>query len=108
MKSGARGNGELIRIRVADSDVPGTATPGNGVVLLGVYHAEGETRYPALLGYFQSALEDMYAKCPRGAAFRIVRGEGCHGLALQWFDFELCILTFAKTHADVDIQIVNK
>lgn len=106
MNCGVRGNPNPIRIRVSDSDVPGTATPGKDVVLLGVYHKNRPTHYPALLGYFQSALEDMYTKCPRGATFHIARGEGCGGLTIQWQDFHLCILTFIRNHPDVDILIV--
>ncbi len=105
MNLGARGGGSSIRIRIADTDVPGTVTFGKDVVLLGVYHKDQPTHYPALLGYFQAALDDMYARRPRGASFRIKRGEGCGGNALQWFDFDLCIQTFAKSHPDVDIQI---
>ena len=108
MKYGARGNGNSIRIRVADTDVPGTATVGGGVVLLGVYEKGKPTYYPALLGYFQAALEDMYAKCPRGVPFHIDAGEGCHGRPLQWNDFHVCILTFVKNHPGVDVLVVNK
>jgi hypothetical protein len=107
MKHDARGSANPIRIRVADSDEPGTATFGNGVVLLGVYRKGKDTSYPALLGHFQLALEDMCAKCPRGASFYIKHGEGCAGRPIQWIDFYLCILTFKNNHPDLDIT-VNK
>lgn len=108
MKPNARGSATPIRIRVADSDEPGTATFGNGVVLLGVYHKGKDTCYPSILGYFQLALEDMCARCQRGASFYINHGEGCVGRPIQWIDFCLCILTFKNNHPNIDILIVNK